>query len=265
MLSGETPDYLPQTVENTGIVNLGRGDYKTPRILLLQGLSPQVQSFPGKAIPGAFWHTGLNESLGTEFNFVPLKASKKAILFRPRSDRGGGVLAISNDGATWATAANQRFRVMVGKPPVEVFWETGRGVAQSGLIEWGSSNPDDPRSPPAATLIYEYLCYLPEHPKAFSPCVLSIMRTGLDNARNFNTGLLLISNAGKPIYSRVITCVPQLKEKDGNKWTIPSFRSLGWATKVVYDVAKQYADEYKEYTVEYSQEEEQEAKEEKDF
>jgi len=55
----DVPEYLKDK-SSTGLEALGQGDFKVPRIKLLQPLNPEVKSYPGVAIPGEFWHTVTN-------------------------------------------------------------------------------------------------------------------------------------------------------------------------------------------------------------
>lgn len=247
------PDYLPLETKNSGIGNLDKDDFKTPRISLLQGLSPELQSFPGVAMANNFWHTGMSIGLGTSFKFVPLKASKRVILFRPRTDAGGGMLAMSMDAKTWQMGGNSEFKVKLKERKEPVIWKTGKDVISSGLCDWGSYNPDEDRSSPAATTFYEYLIYLPDRPD-LGPCVLSSSKTGLSYAKTFNTSLLTIANTGKPIYCTVVEAFSQPENSDGNSWTVPNFKMLGYAPKDIYEVSRNLADKYADYKVEYNQE-----------
>lgn len=252
LIADDGDDYLPAKVENTGIDNLDKTDFKTPRIMLLQGLSPQLQSFPGVALANNFWHSGMNISLGESFNFIPLKVSKRIILFRPRNDQGGGILAISMDARTWQNGGNTKYTVKIKEKKEPVVWDTGKDVISSKLTDFGTHNPDDDRSPPAATLFYEYLVWLPERPE-LGPCVFSASKTGVPFAKTFNTSLLTLANAGKPTYSCVVKAFPEWQEGDGNKWTVPNYQLLGKATKELYEKAKQLADDFANYKVEYTQ------------
>lgn len=247
------PDYLPAKTENTGIANLDKDDFKTPRIVLLQGLSPELQSFPGVALANNYWHTGMNLSLGESVKFVPLKASKRVILFRPRWDQGGGMLAMSLDAKTWQMGGNTKHTVKIAKDRKDtVVWDTGKDVLSSRLTEWGTFNPADDRRQPAATIFYEYLCYLPERPD-LSPCVLSSSKTGLTYAKALNTSLLTIANTGRPIYCTVVEAFVQPEHDEGNNWTVPNFKMLGYATKEIYQTSKELADKYADYKTEYRQ------------
>ena len=248
------PDYLPATVKHTGMEAMGKDDYKTPRIILLQGLSPELKTFEGLAKSDNFWHTGMNVPLGTEFEFVPVIASKRVILWRPRSDQNGGILAFSKDGKNWDSGANQKFTVKLKDRKELVAWDTGKNVLSSKLTEFGTSNPDEPQSAPAASVVYEYLVYLPSYPE-LSPCVLGISKTGLPNGRSFNTSLAMISRMGRPISSLKISCFVEQLSKGNDKWTVPKFLPLGYVTKDVYDATSKIAESYSDYQTEYKQEE----------
>jgi hypothetical protein len=46
--------------------------------------------------------------------------------------------------------------------PKTYIWKTARTVRESGLDQFGTSRDDDPKSPPAATLTFEVLWFLPD-------------------------------------------------------------------------------------------------------
>lgn len=243
----QLPDYLKGD-ERTGIETLGQGDFKIPRIKLLQALSPEIKTFQGKAIPGEFWHSGLNISLGNEFTFVPAIAGKKVILFNPRSN-GGGILAFSRDAIKWQTGGNEKHsvnKIFKGQKDA-IIWDTKRDVSSSGLLEWGSSIPDNSNSQPAATLIYEYLCYLPDMPN-LSPCVMGLAKTALPNARQFNTALLMLH---KPTASIAVRCFADEENEGENSWWVPAFEPKGFVSKEVFEAAKTLGDQHSAYQADY--------------
>jgi hypothetical protein len=237
-----------------GLEGLDQSDYKLPRIKLLQPLSPEVRSFPGQAIPSQFWHCGANVDLGTQFDFVAAVASKRVILWAPR-EAGGAMLAYSADGKTWTTGGDQTFDLEL-KGKKRVSWNTRENVVQSRLLEWGSSDPSDEKSPPAATLIYEYLCYLPTHPD-LSPCMLGVYRTAIHNAKKLNTSLLMLR---KPLAAVKISCFSDMMQEGGNAWAVPNFKLAGYVQLKDYEVAKEMAAQYTSYTAEYHPDEERGSK-----
>lgn len=249
------PDYLPDTIKNTGMEGMDKEDFKIPRILLLQPLSPQIQTFEGLAKANQFWHTGMNIPLGPYFDFVPATANKRVILWRPRDDNQGGILAFSKNGKTWDTGANQEFRVKIKNVDEPVVWNTQKDVLSSRLTKFGTANPDDAESAPAATTVYEYLCYLPAHPE-LSPCVLGVSKTGLPNGKSFNTSLAMITRQNKPIWCVGVRCFADQMTSGNNKWTVPNFKLLWFVPKPVYEQAQKIAEAYGDYELVYSQEEE---------
>ena len=250
-----TPDYLPTSVKNTGVESLGKDDYKTPRIVLTQGLSPELETFQGIAKKDHFWHTGMNVNLGQEFSFIPITANKRVILFRPRNDQGGGILAFSKNGKTWDSGANQTFQAKIKGRKEPVSWNTRKDVLSSRLTEFGTSNPDEPHSAPAASVIYEYLVYLPEHPE-LSPCVIGLSKTAIPNGKTFNTSLAMIARTGKPICSLNVRCFVENMNNDDGEWTVPNFKLMGWVgNKDLFNIVKGVADSYSDYNVDYTQEE----------
>lgn len=252
----QRPDYLPapSEVKNTGVEAFDKDDFKTPRIVLLQGLSPQLETFPQTAKKDNFWHTGMNVSLGKEFLFVPIIANKRVIVWRPRGDQNGGILAFSRNGRDWDTGANQTFQIKVKGRKEPVVWKTGKNVLQSGLTKFGTSNPDEQQSAPAASVVYEYLCLLPDHPE-LSPCVLGLSKTAITNGKTFNTSLGMKARVGVPIYSLVVRAFVEETSNSEGVWTIPNFELKGHVSKEIYLLGEKLAKDYAEYNVEYTQEE----------
>lgn len=246
-------DYLPSVSKTSGIEGLGKDDFKTPRIILLQGLSPELEVFDGLAKKDTFWHTGMNVSLGKEFLFVPVVANKRVILWRPRNDQEGGILAFSKNGKNWDSGANQTFAVKLKGRKDAVVWATGKDVLSSRLTEFGTSNPDEPHSAPAATTVYEYLCYLPDHPE-LSPCVLGVSKTAIPNGKAFNTSLAMWARQGKPIQMLGVRCFVEETSNSEGDWTIPNFKLVGKVQKDIYTFVSKMAEAYSDYNVEYSQE-----------
>ena len=243
---GDVPEHL-RNETSTGIKGLDSSDFKLPRIKLLQGLSPEVEAFPGKALKNNFWHTGRNMSLGDNFKLVVVNAGKRVLVWSSRQ-LNAKLLAFSRDGKTWDYGGNSILEINVKGVATPVKISTGKDVPSSRLLEWGSTNPSDPRSPPAATLIYEYLCYLPDHPE-LSPVIMGMYRTATDNAKKLNTSLLQMR---KPCYSLIVDCVAEKLTGPEGAWSVPSFKLAGWAPKTTFDLCKSMAEEYETYVGAYS-------------
>lgn len=252
---GDIPDwYKDDPAQKTGLENLGSKDYKIPRVILLQALNPECRQFPGQAIPGYFWHTGANVSLGQKFNMVSAVVNKRVVLFRPRN-MGGGVLAISNDAQRWDNGGGKKFVVTpINNDPRQVTWDTGKDVHSSGLLGFGSSFPENDQSPPAATLFYEYLVFLPDYPQ-LSPVLYSMSKTALPSARALNSTYAMLK---KPIAMARIEITATEKTENNNTWYVPTARGNGFVDKTLFDavtlVGKNFGDYKAEYEEDYAPE-----------
>lgn len=169
-----------------GVELIRAEDVEIPRIKLIQALSPEATE---GASPGAFWHTIMLEHLGPSLEVVPVYVDLRYILWRPRK-AGGGILARSWDGATWEPDRGE-FTVTLDNGRTAV-WRLAPRVAQSGLAEWGSSDPSDPQSPPAATRMYNVVVMLPHRPD-LSPAVVTFQRSSVKVARRFIAQLKISS------------------------------------------------------------------------
>jgi hypothetical protein len=155
---------------------LGRpvDELEMPRLKLLQAASPELIEF-NTARPGEFWHSQNNETLGSNVRICPVYIDRRVILWRPR-ELGGGILARADDGKHWEPADTE-FSVTL-KGDHKVTWRTAGTVAASGLDKRGSSNPSDPKSPPAATRMYSIVCSFPDR-LDLSPAVVILQWAGI--------------------------------------------------------------------------------------
>lgn len=182
------PEFM-KGLAGAGTETLSGADVEVPRIKLLQALSPEVQEGDNKA--NTFFHTVAEESLGSEVEIIPVFIEQSFILWRPRQS-GGGILARSMDGVHW-TPSTGEFDVKLPKSNKTVKWKLAPTVAASGLADWGSSDPDDPNSQPAATRMYNIVVVMPDF-QSLSPAVITLQRSAIKVARKF-IGRLRLSNA----------------------------------------------------------------------
>jgi hypothetical protein len=150
---------------------LGVGDVQIPRLKLLQAQSLELAKF-NDAKPGEFWHSLINDRIGSTVRICPVYIDWRLILWRPQ-EAGGGILARADDGKHW-TPADAEFTVTL-KSGHEVQWRTARTVAASGLDRRGSYDPSDPKSPPAATRMYSIVCSFPGR-RDLPPAVVLLQR-----------------------------------------------------------------------------------------
>ncbi len=183
------PDFM-KGYKGQGVENITANDIETPRIKLLQGVSEEIKIFDN-AKPGEFWHSVAEMSLGPNPRIVPIYVDLRAILWRPRHE-GGGILARADDGQHWVPP-NAEFEVRPYKDNKKVVkWRTKPLVAASGLLDWGSTDPEDPNSAPAATRMYNIAVALPDFPE-LGVAVVTLQRSGIRVARKFMGKLKLMS------------------------------------------------------------------------
>jgi len=180
------PAFMRQDAD-LGKENIGKDDIEIPRLKLMQGLSPELMEYDGLKA-GYFFHPAAEFIFDGPFRAVPIFMDQRYILWRPR-DAGGGILARADDGVHWSPAGGD-FTVQLDKKDGghTVKWKLAPTVAQSGLANWGTMNPADPNSPPAATLMYNFLLAFPDEPDLM-PAVLSFQRSSIKMGRRFNTKL----------------------------------------------------------------------------
>lgn len=213
--SGESTELANRETNNTTVVpafmagaktgkeNIDRGDVIIPRVALAQSTHEWVEE--GKVKAGSFFHTILEQDLGPNLDdLVIIHHSKRWNLWKPRHE-GGGILARASDGRHW----DEQFRGMEfevqpdkNRPRHRVKWridEDGNVGRDVGLGAWGTSDPENPDSQPAATLSHVLVCVLLSRMHE-GPFVVLLQRTAEKVAR----GLLGKVQADQaPIYGQV--------------------------------------------------------------
>lgn len=201
-----TPDFMKDQI-GLGTESIGAADTEIPRLKLMQKISPELDTF-NDLKAGDFFHTLAEISLGREVRVTPIYTDIRYILWRPQ-DTGGGILARADDGIHWSPPDAQ-FEVELKKGGPKVTWRTAKTIAQSGLAEWGSGNPSDPNSPPAATRMYNLVVTLPDHPD-LPPAVVTLQRASIGVARKL-MGKLKITRA--PSFGLVFN-MKSVEDKNG--------------------------------------------------
>jgi hypothetical protein len=204
----QVPSYLQGYAGPTGTENMDRSDITIPRLKIGQGLTAEVKA--GDVKDGdLFVNLGAQvvATKGTPLAFVPLAYAKEFILWRPREDNGGGILARAKP---VFDAKEHRIRYKWDKPfsafdvklkgLVKVRWETQEYIDQDGLDQWGSENPDDRESGIAATGHLNFVVALPDYEDML--VAFSFARTTARAGRDLN-GLLKQGRA--PIFARRFT------------------------------------------------------------
>jgi len=247
----EKPDYLKKLeAENAASNqddNFDSSDIVVPQVKLLQGLSRECEQFDA-AKAGKFWHTGFDEPLGDNFDFVICSRKKKYLLLAPLDD-GQGVLARAEDAKTWDRTGNFEIK-LPGSKKTATWTIKDQDVKKSGLVDWGTYDPNDPESPPAATLFYEYLIILPDR-LGWGAAVLSLSRSQIRKAKKgLNDKIQLHKSAGRPLQALVFNA----KAVDDNNAGGQSFKNFhftqnGFATKELFDHARELSEMLHSYRV----------------
>jgi hypothetical protein len=198
------PAYLGTYKGSLGTENIDSGDVAIPRLKIAQSLTQQVKD--GEMDEGALYLNVTGEAIakpGDKLRIVPIAQGKEYILWRPRQDGGGGVLArakpaLVNGEKRYAwDKKNQTFDVKVGgKVPVK--WKTRAYIDEDGLAEWGSEIPGEKDSGIAATAHHNYVVALPDHDNMI--VALSLSRSQAKKAKDFNGTLKMGST---PMFARV--------------------------------------------------------------
>lgn len=225
----EVPNYLKGQDMTSGLKGLDTSDFVIPRIKLLQAISPEVEQFE-QAKSGIFWLNVLDIPLGDTLDFVVISNKKRYLLMAQLGQTPKGIMARADDGVHWKPP-NGSWDVTLKGRRGTVKWETKPTVRESGLGEFGTMDPENPDSNPAATLFYEYLVYLPDYPN-LSPVLLSLARSQAKKARELN-GKIELRKA--PMQSMRFRAGIETVQGDEGPYGNYTFASNGWATKDEFD------------------------------
>lgn len=222
---------------------LGAADVEIPRVKLMQALSPELEEY-GDIKQGEFWHTLAEKNFGNAVRITPVYVDQSFILWRPR-DTGGGILARAADGIHWSPP-NGEYAVEL-KGGAKVTWRTAPTVAASGLDKWGSSNPTDGNSPPAATRMFNVVITFPDFPD-LPPAVVTLQRASIKVARRF-LGKLKITRA--PSFGLIFQMsAAEDRNNAGQKFWNYAFKSDGMVQdKATYDANFEFYKYFKEQGV----------------
>lgn len=224
LATGELPDWMKGDA-GKGTENIDRSDLEIARLKLIQGTSPELETYSGLRA-GMYFHSATEAMFDPQkkpLRVVPIYIDKRYLLWNP-IDSGGGILARADDGMHWSPA-NREFTVKLNKADGggTVKWKTAATVQQSGLADWGSMNPNDPDSAPAATFMINYMLGFPDFPDML-PAVLTFQRTSISAGRKWNTKL---KTRRAPIFGQVFELGALSKSKGTQNWKIPTVTGVG--------------------------------------
>ena len=190
-------EFLRKESTGASFGNIDASDLKPPRLKVLAGQSPEVLDGVPGALPGHLWLTILNLPLGQSVIGSPILLRKTYMVWAPKTpgSEQKGPLATASDGINWDTP-NQTFEVKFYGNPRTYTWKIGKTVTETGAHKFGSSQDDDPKSKPIATLTYDILFYLdlPNGQKQLA--VFTAARTGVKPVQNF---ISTVTALGRPV------------------------------------------------------------------
>jgi hypothetical protein len=245
-IAAQTNAMLPahlQGGKKSSLGNIDQNDLIIPRVKLLQATSPEIEAFTERGAKiGQFWHTLAEQPLGDKLKMIPLVLKKELVLWAPRGD-DRGILARSSDCVNWdAGYANLEFEVKLKGIAKPVKYYTRGNVAESGLAEFGSMIPDDPKSRPAASLTYRFMFFFPDHPD-LSPAIVINTRSSI------RPGKALISKIeSKPVdhYGQLFVMGTTTEKSDDGDYKGYSYTSDGYASEEDYEKCKKLYERFKD-------------------
>ena len=178
------PNWMRKASTGATLGNIDSSDLKPPKLKLLAGMSPEVMDGIPGAQPGNFWITILNQNLGQSVIITPILLRKSYHIWAPKTGETKGPLATASDGIHW-DQPNQTFEIRFPNNPNPYKWTIGKLVTDHGVNKFGSSQPDDPKSKPIATLTYDILVLLELPNGKKQLCVWTSARTGVGPTQNF--------------------------------------------------------------------------------
>lgn len=238
--SAQLPAYLKDYQGGSGLVGLDSSDFIIPRIKLLQGTSPELETHEN-AKSGIFWLNVMDIPIGTSLDFTPILNRKRFMLMPPLVEGQKGVFARADDGKTWNTLGEWDVKIKGVRGAVK--WKIeDLDVRGSGLAEFGSSNPDDPDSNPAATLFYDFLVLLHDQPEITSPVLLSLARSSAKKGKDLQ-GKIGFGNA--PMQARKFHAQAIADSSGDNKFNNWQFGASGFVDEAFYSRAKALEAEFR--------------------
>lgn len=221
--------------------NIDASDLIIPRIKLVQGADSELLQAYDNAKIGQFWHTLMEQNLGAKLRIIPLILNKEIVMWAPRGD-DRGVLARSTDCVNWDEGyANLSFKVKHKGMSEEVEYFTDKNVAASGLTNFGTKIPGDPKSAPAASVTYKMMFCFPDFPD-IGPAVVINTRTAAKVAKGLISKIEM-----RPVdhYGQIFVMGTTDEKGDEGPYKGYSYTADGYADEDQYNWAKAMYEKYK--------------------
>lgn len=206
------PDWMRG--DSTGQEDIGREDVRLPRLVISQGLSPQMTPGGSDYLENLKLFEMFNDLTGEIYGkgpleFIVVKKDKRHIEFAPR-DEGGGVIDMD-------------------VPPGDE------------RLNWTSDPDSGERKPPRATTFHEFVVLLLKQGGELEPIVLSIKDTNKWNRKAATRLGGFIKMGGGSIFSRIYTVQAVPEKNDQGTFGVYVIGQRSFVqNKAAYDYAKQF-------------------------
>jgi hypothetical protein len=204
-----------------GTERLDKSAIKPPRLKLLQAMSPELMD--NEDLRAGMFVNSVTEENFKEITLMPVILWTSFILWGDR-DEGHGLLARADDGVHWDNP-----HVHYEHPKMKgVVWSTADTVRESGLANWGSSNPSDPQSKPAAREYFNVLCLNVDDLDG-TPFILSFYSAALKYGHKFRDSIAAFSHKG-PAWQRQFKLKAATDQRGDDKFFVPKLTADGYTT-----------------------------------
>jgi hypothetical protein len=204
------PEHLRKNIGNqAGLEDVGRDDVLIPRLMISQGLSPEITKGDPKFIKGLsvgeFFNSLTGEVYGETLNVVPLFFFKQFIEFTPR-EQGGGIVAMYQHEAD--IPAGTSYRLDQCKPGEK----------------------------PAVTEFKNEMCLILKD-SGVEPIVVSFKSTGMKTAKKWNA---LMRQLNLPAYARAYTLAITTEKNDQGTWYGANVTPSDFVPEALFAAAEKY-------------------------
>lgn len=235
VLTGDTiPEWMKDKA-GLGTESLSGSAFSPPRLKMSQALSPELETLAGLKA-GNFFNSMSEMVYGEKVEIIPCFLTESYLLFAPRVPGStGGLLARADDGVHWNVPQGQ-FDVTLDKKGNKAIWKMAPTVAQSGLANWGTFDPSDKNSPPAATHSINLVCLVASDLNS-GPMVFSFVRSALKNGKKFASNLKM---SRVPAFGRMFEFSAAKVEGPAGPYFEPRTKAVGFVQDPeVYKLAKE--------------------------
>lgn len=199
------------------------GEVTLARIKLIQGMSPELQNadqYPNVR-NGEFFHTVSGDTLGKALTIIPVWKQKTYELWGDR-DSNQGLLATADADGNW-DKPHHKFEIPTRGGIVRA--DTKANVQASGLLNFGTSDPSNPKSKPLVAETFRLVIYLVDHP-TLSPVLGIFSRMSALRIKELLTRIQMRAAQGEPVNEQVFDMRATLDRYGANQYFTPHFSNL---------------------------------------